>query len=502
MRALPELFDVRIKARSIAYLFGAGAILGLLTLVFPHSDEVNDLALVLLASAAIVVAAVVWASGDHVRDWHIHVVLVSGVLIVSLANYYAGPSTLYPLLYMWASLYAFYFFRPIEAFAHMTVVAVSYAIVLAIQDPDSAIVRWLLAVGTPLLAGLLISSLLRRLSDRAQLLERSEARTRLVLDTAPDAFITLDRDGVILSWNAAADRLFGWTATEAIGKTMRSLVVPPEFGERHDERRLALVASDSPLATESFEVEFVRRDGSRFPGEATVSKVDIRGEVFVSGFITDVTERLRRQAEREALLREQAARAEAERVAELVGSLQALVDAALAHRTLDDILRELVAQVRGVLDADAATIYLADEEERLSVGAIDPGRDLRWRRVRGHRGGVARGDALPRRSSHRGRATDRRAAARGGRGHGCARGVRDAAARVRRRGPHAAAAGRGARGPRHRARARVRARAQDRGDPSAQPAARPPADAPGAGRGGALPARPPRRPRWAATGTT
>ena len=373
MRALPELFDVRVKARSIAYLFGAGAILGLLTLVFPHSSEINDLALVLLASAALVVAAVVWGSGDHIRDWHIHVVLVSGVLIVSLANYYAGPSTLYPLLYMWASLYAFYFFRPIEAFAHMTVVAVSYAIVLAIQDPDSAIVRWLLAVGTPLLAGLLISSLLRRLSDRAQLLERSEARTRLVLDTAPDAFISLDRDGVILSWNAAAGRLFGWTAAEAIGKTMRSLVVPPEFGDRHDERRLALIASDSRLATESFEVEFVRRDGSRFPGEATVSKVDIRGEVFVSGFITDVTERLRRQAEREALLREQAARAEAERVAELVGSLQALVDAALAHRTLDDILRELVAQVRGVLDADAATIYLADEEERLSIGASTPG---------------------------------------------------------------------------------------------------------------------------------
>ena len=373
MRALPELFDVRTKARSIAYLFGAGAALGLLTLVFPHSPEVNDLALVLLASAAIAVAVVVWVSREHIRDWHIHAVLVSGVLIVSLANYYAGPSTLYPLLYMWAALYAFYFFRPIEAFAHMTVVAVSYAIVLAIQSPDSVVVRWLLAVGTPLLAGLLISSLLRRLSERAQLLERSEARTRLVLDTAPDAFITLDRDGTIMSWNAAATRLFGWSDSEAIGKTMRALIVPPEHGERHDERRLALIADDSELTTESFEVEFVRRDGTRFPGEATVSKVDIRGEVFVSGFITDVTERLHRDAEREALLREQAARAEAERVADLVGALQSLVDAALAHRTLDDILRELVAQVRGVLDADAVTIYLADEEERLSVGASTPG---------------------------------------------------------------------------------------------------------------------------------
>ena len=247
----------------------------------------------------------------------------------------------------------------------------SYAVVLAVQDPDSEVVRWLLAVGTPLVAGLLISRLLRLLGDRAQQLERSRY-ARAWCSTAPDAFITLDRDGVIITWNAAAQRLFGWTAAEAIGKTMRELVLPPEFGERHDERRNALIASESALATERFEVEFQRRDGRRFPGEATVSKVEIEGEVFVSGFITDVTERARRQAEREALLREQAARAEAERVTELVAGMQALVDAALAHRTLDGILRELVTQVRGVLDADAATIYVADEGERLSVGASAP----------------------------------------------------------------------------------------------------------------------------------
>jgi len=380
VRALPELFDARVKARSIAYLFATGAALGLLTVAVPHMSEVNDLALVLLALGALAISAIVWVSRDRIRDWHIHAVLLGGTVIVSLANYYAGPTTLYPVLYMWAALYAFYFFRLAEALGHMAFVAISYAVVLAVQDPESAVVRWLLAVGTPLVIGLLISRMLRfisgllgRLSERAQRLVESEARTRMVLDTAPDAFITLDRHGVIRSWNAAAQRLFGWGAAEAIGKTMRALIVPPEFGDRHDERRNALIASESPLATERFEVEFQRRDGSRFPGQATVSKVDIQGEVFVSGFITDATERLRQQAEREALLREQAARAEAERVAELVAGLQALVDAALAHRTLDGMLRELVTQVRGVLDADAATIYIADESEQLSVGSSAPG---------------------------------------------------------------------------------------------------------------------------------
>jgi PAS domain S-box-containing protein len=305
-------------------------------------------------------------------------VLASGTVIISLANYYAGPSTLYPLLYMWTALYAFYFFPLVEAFAQMTFLAVSYAVVLAVQDADMVVVRWLLAVGTPLVAGLLISRLLGLLQDHARELGHSEERTRLVLDTAPDAFITLDRTGRITSWNAAAERLFGWTAEEATGMTMRELIVPPEFQERHDSRRQALIDTEGPLATERFEVEFVRRDGQRFPGEATVSKVEAGGEVFVSGFITDVTERLRRRAEREALLREQVARAEAEHVAEMVGGMQALVDAALAQRSLDGILRDLVAQVRGVLDVSEATIYLADEFQRLTVGASTPG---------GHAGG-------------------------------------------------------------------------------------------------------------------
>ena len=373
MRDLPGLFDVRVKARSIAYLFATGATLGVLTLAFPHADEVRDVPLIVLAAIAYVIAAAIWLVADRVREWHIHVVLLAGTVIISLANYYAGPSTLYPLLYTWAALYAFYFFPLREALAQMTCVAVGYAVVLAVQEPDMVVVRWLLAVGTPLLAGLLISWLLDRLRHEAREVRQSEERSRLVLDTAPDAFITLDRDGQITTWNVSAERLFGWTKEEALGRTMRDLIVPPEFRDRHDARREALIHNEAPVATERFDIEFECRDGRRFPGEATVSKVEAHGEVFVSGFITDVTERLRQQAEREALLREQAARAEAERMAELIGGMQALVDAALAQRSLDGILRDLVAQVRGVLDAGEATIYLSDESERLTVGASTPG---------------------------------------------------------------------------------------------------------------------------------
>ena len=131
------------------------------------------------------------------------------------------------------------------------------------------VVDWLLAVGTPAVAGILIARLLAGIQHHARELRPLEERTRLVLDTAPDAFITLDRDGCITTWNAAAQRMFGWTEEEAVGRRMRELIMPPEYAEHHDTRRLALLDSPDPRATETFEVELVHRDGQRFPGEAT-----------------------------------------------------------------------------------------------------------------------------------------------------------------------------------------------------------------------------------------
>jgi PAS domain S-box-containing protein len=380
VRALPELFDVRVKARALAYLFGAGAGLGMLTLLLPHDPAVDDRGLWILAAVAVAIAGLIYLRVDRAREWQLHVVLAGGTTILHFANYFAGTSTLYPLLYTWSALYAFYFFELQLALVHMAYIGAGYAVVLAIQDPTSPAIRWLLAIGTPVIAGLLISRMLglvrgERLEaeENARALAQNEARTRLVLDSAPDAFITLDPEGIIRSWNIAAERVFGWSAAEAIGAPMRTLVVPPEFRERHDERRIALLESADPVATAQFDVEFVRRDGSRFPAEATVSTVDVRGEMLLTGFVRDMTDRERRAEEREALVREQAARAEAERVAELVSGMQLLVDAALWHRTLDDILSDLVTRVRTVLDADASAIYLAEEDEQLRLGAASGG---------------------------------------------------------------------------------------------------------------------------------
>jgi PAS domain S-box-containing protein len=380
VRTLPELFDLRVKARSLAYLFTAGAGLGLVTLAFPHDDEVRDLQLVVLAGIAVTIACVVYLQAERVRAWHLHVVLGLGTLILTFANYYVGETSLYPLMYTWTALYAFYFFPLGTALAHVAFIAICYSVLLAIQDPASPVVRGLLAVGTPVVAGLLISRLLERVGveaghaeQRERVLRDSEARTRLVLDSAPDAFITLDSNGIILTWNVAAERMFGWSAAEAIGKPMRALIIPPEFRERHNNRRRELIEAEGTVATQLYDMVFQRRNGERFDGEATVSRVVVGDDVLLSGFLRDITERQRRQEEREELLRAQAARAEAERVADMVSGIQVLVDASLRSAQPEKIVADLVAGVQGVLGADAAAIFLADEHEALLIGASSCG---------------------------------------------------------------------------------------------------------------------------------
>ena len=116
------------------------------------------------------------------------------------------------------------------------------------------------------------------------------------------------------------------------------------------------------------ELDLRRKDGTVFPAEETLHGLTVGDEVVMSAFVRDLTERRRRQREREMLLSEQAARAEAERVAEMVSGMQLVVDAALAHRTTQAILPDLVSRVRGVLGADGASIYLA-EDERLTLRA-------------------------------------------------------------------------------------------------------------------------------------
>ena len=377
MRGTQELFDTRTKARSLAYVFASGAILGCLTLLFPHDDDVEEAALFALAGGALAIAGVAWWLAPRIREQWLHAFLAAGTLILTFANYWTGPTALYPIIYTWVALYAFYFFTLRVALIHLAFVALCYFGLLLIQEPPSAVVRFTLAIGTPLLAGLLISNLLdslrgqaERSATQARALRDSESRTRMILESAHDAFVAIDRDGVIRRWNRAAEELFGWTAAEAVGRPLAALILPPDQREEHIARRDEMFArpSDEQVSAR-VDLRGQRRDGGRFPMEATIARVRLQDDFVLAAFLRDLSEVRQRDDERAELYREQAARAEAERVAEVVRGLQLLVDAALAHRRLDAMLQEITPRVREVLGADSAAVLLTGENGDLELAA-------------------------------------------------------------------------------------------------------------------------------------
>jgi PAS domain S-box-containing protein len=399
----PELFSRALMARSLAYLFTGGALVGCLTLIFPHDPAVQEGPLYGLAALAVTVGLVVLWRAHSIPGWALHAALVVGSLILAAANYFVGPSGLYLIVFVWTGLYAFYFYRPPVALMHLAVIGVAYIVVLLIQEPPSPVVRWILAVGTPGLAGMMVSTLLNRLRNEAaqaarqeQVLRESEARTRAIVDSSPGAYMALSEEGFIVGWNPAAERTFGWSAQEATGKTLSELgMLVPGDEDGHEERR-RLIVEEGGDDSKAFHQEVVlrRKSGEEVLIDRTVRRLRVGDRYLLVCFLEDISDREQRERERQQLYREQAAREEAEQMAGIVHGLQILLDVALAHNRLNDMLEALLPRVCEVVEAEAAAVLLTEEDGSLTLQAsmfapvgeeplrIAPGEGLAGRVVR------------------------------------------------------------------------------------------------------------------------
>jgi PAS domain S-box-containing protein len=129
----------------------------------------------------------------------------------------------------------------------------------------------------------------RELEVHARALSESEGRLRAILDTACDAIITIDQDGVILTINPATERIFGYTAGEMIGRNINMLMPAPYREEHGGYLRRYLETSVRHIIGLNREVQGLHRDGTTIPLELAVSEV-VPGKVF-TGILRDITQR-------------------------------------------------------------------------------------------------------------------------------------------------------------------------------------------------------------------
>ncbi|MBI5431004.1 MAG: EAL domain-containing protein [Nitrosomonadales bacterium] len=125
-------------------------------------------------------------------------------------------------------------------------------------------------------------------------LRESESLTKLFMDMAMDAVIGTDENGLVVNWNREAERMFGYSADQTLGKELSELIVPPVHRQAHRQGMQRYVETgNARIIGKRIEITGMRADGSELPIELTLSALQRQGHYYFNAFVRDLTERRR-----------------------------------------------------------------------------------------------------------------------------------------------------------------------------------------------------------------
>ena len=125
------------------------------------------------------------------------------------------------------------------------------------------------------------------------MLKEREARLRSILETAPDALITIDENGVIQSFSSAAEKLFGYSSGEVNGRNVKLLIPEPHHESRDGHLTRYLQTGEKSIVGVSRQVKARHKDGSIFPADLAVGEVTFDGTQIFTAFMRDLTARVK-----------------------------------------------------------------------------------------------------------------------------------------------------------------------------------------------------------------
>jgi PAS domain S-box-containing protein len=288
--------DRGFVARVGGAMFVAGATLAAISLALPHQDRLNETGIALVAVGAYLVGLSLFAFATRFSVTGIQIANGLGILLVTGLIYFSGEKTSsYAVLYLWTGLYAFYFLPLRRAIVQGTLIAIGYALV----PFGSHELWWLLVIGTVFVTGALVVFLQNRLGGLVTELDASAREVELlaeIVKSSDDAIVSGSPDGTITSWNAGAERLYGFTADEACGAKVRDLIMP----DSHAGEEMRIIEEVLAGRTvENYETQRRHKEGSLIDVSVSASAIkDGAGDVVGLSVITrDITERKQRERE-------------------------------------------------------------------------------------------------------------------------------------------------------------------------------------------------------------
>ena len=209
----------------------------------------------------------------------------------------------------------------------------------------------------------------------AELIDREE-RYRAIVETAVDGIIVIDSGGVIQSFNAAADRMFGFDIGEAIGSPV-TILMHENDAAGHDAAilRHEKTGENVILGTSGVTVEARRKDGSSFPAHLAIAEWFVAGERFYTGIMRDLTVQKASEDARDILAREVDHRAK--NALAVVQSLVRLTRASTVKEFIDAVSGriEALARAHSLLSqgnwSGVALIQIAEDELAVAAKGSD-----------------------------------------------------------------------------------------------------------------------------------
>lgn len=174
-------------ARALMYLFLAGAVITLGTLMLPGAvDGADRTRMIVMGSSALAICVVLLAGYDRLPKWVFPLFLACGTLLIEWTVYASGETTSpYVMFWFWLAIYSFYFLPRWQALGQLGFITLAYAAVLTLaQDPGSApIVRWAVTTSALIVAGAMIGLLkeqVDQLIDKLREISRVDTESGLV----------------------------------------------------------------------------------------------------------------------------------------------------------------------------------------------------------------------------------------------------------------------------------------------------------------------------------